>query len=165
MLRLKLNHVSKRGYRSESVWTIDMLRTLWTMVMLDADGYVDLLKTRVSNSGALCSLLVAIDLMQQATHPMWDYVRGRLWKQAAVTHSIDNSGMDGSRHVLHDQRVILLYIFWKPHIVEMKWEIKELWQFIKVTMSGFFGKDSRRTASVFLNREVWFQQDTSKLHS
>ena len=73
--------------------------------------YVDLLKTRVSNSGALCSLLVAIDLMQQATNPMWDYVRGRLWKQAAVTHSIEYSGMDGSRHVLHDQRVILLYIF------------------------------------------------------
>ena len=38
--------------------------------------------------------------MQQATHPMWDYVRGRLRKQAAFTHSIENSViLDGSRHV------------------------------------------------------------------
>ena len=39
-------------------------------------------------------------LMQLATHPMWDYVRGRLRKQAAFTHSIENSViLDESRHV------------------------------------------------------------------
>ena len=59
----------------------------------------------LSISGTTFTMWILIDLhlmgrIQQATHSMWDYVRGRLLWQAAFTHSIENSViLDGSRYV------------------------------------------------------------------
>ena len=64
---------------------------------------------------------VEMGLMQQATHPMWYYVRGKLRNQAAFTHSIENSVMlNESRHICTNEWVIRIYMFWKPHIDEMR---------------------------------------------
>ena len=87
-------------------------------------------------------------LMQQATHPMWYYVRGRLRKQAAITHSIENSViLDGSRHVCTN---LMSYTHLYVLITTYSWdETFDNDDNLKKSENEFFcGKDSQGTATV-----------------
>ena len=90
----------------------------------------------------------SMGLMQQATHPMWDYVRGRLRKQAAFTHSIENSViLDGSRH---DCTNLMTYTHLYVLITTYSWdETFENDDNLKKSENELFcGKDSQGTARV-----------------
>ena len=87
-------------------------------------------------------------LMQQATHPMWYYVRGRLRKQAAFTHSIENSViLDGSRHICTNwMSYTHLYVLKTTYSWDETFENDDN---LKKSENEFFcGKDSQGTATV-----------------
>ena len=87
-------------------------------------------------------------LMQQATHPMWYYVRGRLRKQAAFTHSIENSViLDGFRHICTNwMSYTHLYVLKTTYSWDETFENDDN---LKKSENEFFcGKDSQGTATV-----------------
>ena len=87
-------------------------------------------------------------LMQQATHPRWDYVRGRLRKQAAFTHLIENSViLDGSRRIC---TILLSYTHFYVLITTYSWDetFKNNKNLKKSDNEFFCGKDSQGTATV-----------------
>ena len=93
--------------------------------------------------------------MQQATHPMWDYVRGRLRKQAAFTHSIENSViLDESRHICTS---LLSYTHLYVLITTYSWdETFKIDDNLKknVTVSSFVGKTVKELQQFLKQRDV-----------
>ena len=82
-------------------WGWDKITAIFQATFSHVFPWMKMYKFRLRFHWSLFPRVQLMGLMQQATHLMWDYVRGRLRKQAAFTHSIENSViLDGSRHVV-----------------------------------------------------------------
>ena len=105
-------------------------------------------------AGTVHVVRAAMGLMQQATHPMWDYVRGRLRKQAAFTHSIENSGiLDGPRHVCTNlMSYTHLYVLITTYSWDETFENDD--NLKKARMSSFVGKTVKELQQFLKQRAV-----------